>query len=77
MSVQQYKTSDGTQWRVRWREADGKMRSRTVVNKREALALAADLKARKFKSRTAPSLMDWAAASPRSPRTTDRSAPAP
>jgi integrase len=54
MSVQQYKTADGTQWRVRWREPDGKMRSRTVVNKREALALDADIHARKFKGEALP-----------------------
>ncbi len=54
MSVQQYKTADGTQWRVRWREPDGKMRSRTVVNKREALVLDADIKARKYKGEALP-----------------------
>jgi integrase len=54
MSVQRYETADGTQWRVRWREPDGKMRSRTVVNKRGALALDADLKARKFKGEALP-----------------------
>jgi integrase len=54
MSVQRYETADGTQWRVRWREPDGKMRSRTVVNKREALVLDGDIKARKFKGEALP-----------------------
>jgi integrase len=54
MSVQQYKTADGLQWRVRWREHDGRMRSRTVMNKREALALDADVKARKYKGEALP-----------------------
>jgi integrase len=54
MSIQRYDTADGTQWRVRWREPNGKMRSRTVVNKREALALDADIKARKFKGEALP-----------------------
>jgi integrase len=54
VSVQQYKTADGLQWRVRWREHDGKMRSRTVMNKREALALDADIKARKYKGEALP-----------------------
>lgn len=54
MSVQPYKTADGLQWRVRWREPDGKMRSRTTANKREALALDADVKARKFRGEVIP-----------------------
>jgi integrase len=54
MSVQRYETADGTQWRVRWREHDGKMRSRTVVNKREALVLDADIKSRKYKGEALP-----------------------
>lgn len=49
MSVQPYKTADGLQWRVRWRDPNGKMRSRTTANKREALALDADVKARRFR----------------------------
>jgi integrase len=54
MSVQQYKTADGVQWRVRWRDPDGKMRSRTTANKREALALDADVKSRKFRGEVIP-----------------------
>jgi integrase len=54
VSVQRYKTADGVQWRVRWREHDGRMRSRTVSNKREALALDADVKARKYKGEALP-----------------------
>jgi YD repeat-containing protein len=51
MSVQQYKTADGVQWRVRWRDPDGKMRSRTTANKREALALDADVSRASFAAR--------------------------
>jgi YD repeat-containing protein len=49
VSVQRYKTADGVQWRVRWRDPNGKMRSRTSASKREALALDADIKARRFR----------------------------
>jgi integrase len=54
MSVQRYEAADGTRWRVRWREASGRMRSTTVPSKRDALALDADLKARKFKGEALP-----------------------
>jgi integrase len=54
MSVQAYKNADGVQWRVRWREPDGRMRSRTTANKREALALDADIKARRFRGEVIP-----------------------
>ncbi len=54
VSVQRYETDDGTRWRVRWREGGGRMRSRTVMGKREALALDADLRARKFKGEPLP-----------------------
>lgn len=54
MSVQSYKSADGTRWRVRWREADGSMRSKTVASKRAALALDADVKTRKFKGDALP-----------------------
>lgn len=54
MSVQRYETSDGTKWRVRWREGGGRMRSRTVDGKRQALALDADVKARKYTGQALP-----------------------
>lgn len=55
MSVQRYETADGTRWRVRWRETSGRMRSTTVPSKRDATALDAELKARKFKGEALPS----------------------
>src|SRR5450759_3803790 len=54
MSVQAYQTADGVQWRVRWREADGSMRSRTVTNKRAAQALDVEVKARKYRGEAVP-----------------------
>ncbi len=54
MSVQPYKTADGTRWRVRWREHDGRMRSRTVASKRDALALDADVKSKRFRGEVVP-----------------------
>lgn len=54
VSVQRYDTADGVRWRVRWREHGGRMRSRSVTSKREALALDADLRARKFKGEALP-----------------------
>jgi integrase len=54
MSVQPYKTADGVQWRVRWREPGGKMRSQTVANKRAALALDTNIKAIKFRGEPLP-----------------------
>lgn len=54
MSVQPYTTADGRRWRVRWRGGNGRMRSRTVATKSEALALDADIKSRKFRGDTLP-----------------------
>jgi integrase len=54
MSVQRYDTADGVRWRVRWREVNGRMRSRTMTSKREATALDADVRARKFKGEMLP-----------------------
>jgi len=54
VSVQRYDTDDGARWRVRWREHDGRMRSRSVTSKREALALDDDVKARRFKGEALP-----------------------
>jgi hypothetical protein len=42
MSVQRYETADGSRWRVRWREANGRMRSRSCTSKREAVAFDAE-----------------------------------
>jgi integrase len=47
MSVQRYETKDGTRWRVRWREADGRMRSRTTSSRKEANDLDTTMKARR------------------------------
>ena len=54
VSIQRYETADGTRWRVRWREAGGRMRSRTVMAKREATALDADIRAKKFTGHALP-----------------------
>ncbi len=54
MSVQRYETADGTRWRVRWREPSGGMRSTTVPSKRDAVALDADIRARKFRGDALP-----------------------
>jgi hypothetical protein len=43
MSVHPYTTKDGTRWQVRWREANGKLRTRSLTSKRDALAFAADV----------------------------------
>ena len=54
MSVHRYDTADGTRWRVRWREHNGRMRSRTFSGKREANAFDVDVKARKYKGEALP-----------------------
>jgi integrase len=54
VSIQRYETADGTRWRVRWREAGGRMRSRSVNGKREATALDADIRSRKFTGQALP-----------------------
>lgn len=54
MSVQRYQTADGTKWRVRYRQADGRMRSRTFLSKRDAVAHDNDIKARKHKGDALP-----------------------
>ena len=53
VSVQAYDTDDVRRWRVRWREHD-RMRSRTFPGKKQALALDADVKARKFRGDMIP-----------------------
>jgi integrase len=54
VSVQRYDTADGVRWRVRWREANGRMRSRSLTSKREATAFDADVRARKFQGQALP-----------------------
>lgn len=54
MAIERYETADGTQWRVRWREATGRKRSVTVPSKRDAVALDGDIKAKKFKGEALP-----------------------
>jgi integrase len=54
MSVHSYKTADGTRWQVRWREANGRVRTRSLTSKRDALAFDADVKARKHKGEALP-----------------------
>ena len=54
LSIQRYEAADGTRWRVRWRESTGRMRSTTVPSKSAAIALDADIKAKKFKGEALP-----------------------
>ena len=54
MSVHAYTTGDGTHWQVRWREAHGKVRTRSFTSKRDANAFDADIKSRKFKGEALP-----------------------
>ena len=54
MSVQRYDTGDGPRWQVRWREPNGRMRSRSLLSKSAAIAFDADIKARKFRGETLP-----------------------
>jgi integrase len=54
MSVHSYKTGDGARYQVRWREAHGRVRTRSFTSKREANAFDADVKARKFRGEGLP-----------------------
>jgi integrase len=54
MSVDRYETADGTRWRVRWREGNGKARARSLTSKEAALALDADIRAKKFTGQALP-----------------------
>jgi integrase len=54
MSVQRYETADGSRWRVRWREPNGHMRSRTLMSRTAATAFDADVRARKYKGEALP-----------------------
>lgn len=53
MSVHRYATQDGPRWQVRWRE-NGRVRTRSLTSKREAVAFDADVKAKKFKGESLP-----------------------
>ena len=50
----QLQDRDGTRWQVRWREANGRVRTRSLTSKRDALAFDADVKARKYKGEALP-----------------------
>jgi integrase len=54
VSVHRYDTADGARWQVRWREANGRVRTRSLHSRREAIAFDADVKARKFKGEGMP-----------------------
>src|SRR5579884_3484560 len=54
LSVHSYKTADGTRWQVRWREANGRVRTRSLTSKRDAIAFDADVKTRKHKGEALP-----------------------
>jgi integrase len=54
VSTQRYETEDGTRWRVRWRDAHGKMHSRSFLTKRDAQGFDSDVKARKFRGDALP-----------------------
>jgi integrase len=54
MSVQRYDTEDGSRWRVRWREPNGHMRSRTLMSRSAAIAFDADVKSRKYRGEALP-----------------------
>ncbi|MGH2965135.1 MAG: tyrosine-type recombinase/integrase [Solirubrobacterales bacterium] len=54
MAVVRYETKDGTRWRVRWKEPDGGWRSVTKRSKRDALAIDADVKARRYRGDALP-----------------------
>jgi integrase len=53
VSVHPYKTADGTRYQVRWREGK-RVRTRTMLGKKEALALDAEVKARRFRGEVIP-----------------------
>ncbi len=54
MSVEKVPRTNGDVWRVRWRDAQGRPRSRVIGRKRDAQALDADLKRAKRLGATAP-----------------------
>jgi hypothetical protein len=49
MSVHAYQTRDGTRYQVRWREPNGRVRTRSHTSKREANAFDAEIKLASFK----------------------------
>jgi hypothetical protein len=54
MSVDSYKTKDGTRFRVRWRDGHGEPKSRVFTSRREANAFDVDVKARKNRGEMLP-----------------------
>jgi integrase len=54
LSFQRYETADGTRWRVRWRDEDGTMHSRSFLSRNDARGFDADIKARKFRGDVLP-----------------------
>ncbi len=54
MSVHAYKTKDGTHWQVRWRETDGRVQTRSLRSKQDAIAFDVEVKARKNKGHALP-----------------------
>lgn len=54
MSVHPYNTTNATHWQVRWREAHGKVRTRSFANKRDAILFDADIMVRKSKGDALP-----------------------
>jgi integrase len=54
VSVHRYETADGTRWQVRWREANGRVRTKSLTSKEAANAFDSDVKARKYKGEGLP-----------------------
>lgn len=54
VSVHPYKTADGTRYQVRWREGNGRVRTRSFPSKREANAYDIEVKARRQKGEALP-----------------------
>src|SRR5215210_894975 len=54
MSVQRYTTEQGPRYRVRWREGNGRMRSRTFTTQRDANALDVDISTRRLRGEPLP-----------------------
>lgn len=55
VSVHRYETAEGSRWQVRWREGE-RVRTRSLPTRRDALALDADVKARRFRGEAPPTL---------------------
>lgn len=59
MSVHEYETADGTRYRVRWRDAGGKLHSKTLTSPRAADDFDRDIKARKRRAEILPQPSRW------------------